>query len=63
MVIGRTFHPQLRRARHRRLRDFDPHRAALLSAPLLIGDHSSFAAQIERELDVAGGRVHEGHVR
>ncbi|OZB84650.1 MAG: hypothetical protein B7X41_15020 [Microbacterium sp. 14-71-5] len=47
----------------RRLRDFDPQRAAQLSAPLLIGDHSSFAAQVEHELDLAGGRVYEGYVR
>jgi Nucleotidyltransferase domain len=47
----------------RRLRDFDPQRARLLSAPLLAGDHTSFAAQIEHELDIAGGRIHEGYER
>lgn len=47
----------------RRFRDFDPQRAALLSAPLLTGDPASFAAQIEYELDLAGGRIHEGYVR
>lgn len=47
----------------RRLTEFDPDRAAALAAHLAEGQHDRFVAQIEIELDRAGGRVQEGFQR
>lgn len=47
----------------RRLAEFDPDRAEALAAPLMAGDHSRFAVQVERELDRLGGRLQEGFQR
>lgn len=47
----------------RRLREFDAGRAAALSAPLLDRADDRFAAQIQHELELAGGRVQEGFHR
>ncbi|MFJ6548238.1 MULTISPECIES: nucleotidyltransferase domain-containing protein [unclassified Microbacterium] len=47
----------------RRLRAWSPARAEQLSAPLLAGDFSGFAARVDEELMVAGGRVQAGYVR
>lgn len=47
----------------RRLRDWDPARADGLAAPLLSGDHAAFADLVQKELDLAGGRVQSGFVR
>lgn len=47
----------------RRLREFDAERADALAAPLLADDLVAFAAQVERELTAAGGRVQAGFVR
>lgn len=47
----------------RRLRALDRDRADALSAPLLAGDLTGFAARVEDELGRAGGRVQAGFVR
>lgn len=47
----------------RRLRELDDARARDLSAALLAGDYSTFAEEVEAELQRAGGRVHAGFTR
>lgn len=47
----------------RRLRDWDPERAAALADPYLTGDRPAFLAAASRELEAAGGRLQAGHVR
>lgn len=47
----------------RRLREWNPVRAAALATPFIAGDAAGFLAAAERELDRAGGRLREGFVR
>lgn len=47
----------------RRLRGLSEERTEMLSAPLLAGDHRSFADRVDTELERAGGRVRAGFVR
>ncbi|MCT1364854.1 MULTISPECIES: nucleotidyltransferase domain-containing protein [unclassified Microbacterium] len=47
----------------RRLRAWSPERADQLSTPLLAGDFPGFAARVDEELTMAGGRVQAGFVR
>lgn len=47
----------------RRLRELSPERADALGRPLLDGDLDSFIAEVDRELEAAGGRVQAGFVR
>ncbi|WP_309101982.1 nucleotidyltransferase domain-containing protein [Microbacterium sp.] len=47
----------------RRLREFSAERAEALARPLLDGDLELFVAQVDRELEAAGGRVQAGFVR
>ncbi|HLS92558.1 MAG TPA: nucleotidyltransferase domain-containing protein [Microbacterium sp.] len=47
----------------RRLREWDPARAAALADPYLAGDRAAFLDAAARELDAAGGRLQDGHVR
>lgn len=47
----------------RRLRAWSSQRAEQLSAPLLAADFSGFAARVDEELELAGGRVQAGFVR
>jgi len=47
----------------RRLRELSVERADALAQPLLARDFETFATRVERELDLAGGRVQAGFVR
>lgn len=49
--------------RPRRLRELSAERADALTQPLLDRDFAAFAAQVERELEAAGGRVQAGFLR
>jgi hypothetical protein len=72
LLFERTAELMLLRAGHwigagkwlpRRLRALSPERAERLSAPLLAGDLTLFAAHVAEELERAGGRVQAGFVR
>lgn len=47
----------------RRLRELSADRAEALSQPLLAGDLELFAAQVDHELEAAGGRLQAGFAR